>query len=107
MTRNFSTCSLSAMHHRLQQVYRDEEEAGGSRCLTLSEDTGPEVTNYQMDSRDLSSFSAPCPLEADSECNEDLPDPPEAPEPPEPECGDREVRAVLYCKSPVYSTHVL
>ena len=34
MTRNFSTCSLSAMHHRLQQVYRDEEEE--VRCLTLA-----------------------------------------------------------------------
>ena len=89
MTRNFSTCSLSAMHHRLQQVYRDEEEEGG-RCLTLAEDTG--VTSYQMDARDLSSFSAPCPLEANSDCDPEQPDPPEAPEPPEPECGDKEVR---------------
>lgn len=89
MTRTFSTCSLSAMHHRLQQVYRDEEEE--ARCLTLAEDTDPGVTSYQVDARDLSAFSAPCPLEADSDCDEEQPDPPEVPEPPEPKCGDREV----------------
>ena len=92
MTRTFSTCSLSAMHHRLQQVYRDEEEE--ARCLTLApEDTGV-TSSYEMDSRDLSSFSTPCPLEPDSDCDPELPDPPEAPEPPEPECGDKEVTAV-------------
>ena len=92
MTRTFSTCSLSAMHHRLQQVYRDEEEE--SRCLTLAPEDTRVTRSYGMDSRDLSSFSTPCPLEADSDCDPELPDPPEAPEPPEPECGDKEVRAV-------------
>jgi len=89
MTRTFSTCSLSAMHHRLQQVYRDEEKE--ARCLTLAPgDTGV-TSSYEMDSRDLSSFSTPCPLEPDSDCDPEQPDPPEAPEPPEPECGDKEV----------------
>ena len=92
MTRNFSTCSLSAMHHRLQQVYRNEEEEEGGRCLTLAEDSDPRVTRYEVDSRDLGDFSTPCPREPDSECDEEQPDPPDIPDPPEPECGDREVR---------------
>ena len=61
--------------------------------ILVVEDTGV-TASYEMDSRDLSSFSTPCPLEPDSDCDPELPDPPEAPEPPEPECGDKEVRAV-------------
>lgn len=83
--RNFSTCSLSAMHARLQQVLQKEED--GEKCFS----TTTNRKQIQLTSVDLSSHSGPCPVLPPDDC-QDRPDPPEVPEPPpEPECGDLEV----------------
>ena len=112
-TRNFSTCSLSAMHHKLQEVYR--HEAGGGHCLTQANEAS--LGGYTVDTRDMSQLSQPCPP-ADDVCPDDQPDPPSElpppseppltlppPEPPvstpEPDgCGDLEVTGEEECADP-------
>ena len=86
-SEKFSTCSLSAMHARLQQVLKAEEESRG--CLTQQEEASQ--PQYEVDEKDLSSVRVSCPADPDPSCPPDQPDPPETPEPPEPVCGDKEV----------------
>jgi len=83
--RNFSTCSLSAMHAKLQKVLEDEME--GEKCFeNIPKSTDPMV---QLTNENLSSHKAACPKLPPDECQDDQPDPPEVPEPPEePVCGD-------------------
>ena len=89
-TETFSTCSLSAMHHRLQQVYREEDD---NKCFTVLDEGSS--SGYTMDTKDMSYYSTECPPEprtaADEDCSEQPPDPPEIPDPPEPVCGDHVV----------------
>ena len=86
-TNKFSTCSLSAMHARLQQVLKAEEEK--SHCLTRREEA--RQTQYEMEEKDMSSLVVSCPPDPDPDCPQDQPDPPETPDPPEPLCGDKKV----------------
>ena len=86
--KKFSTCSLSAMHHRLQQVYKNEED---NHCFTLAEENSGSVSQYDIDIRDMSSYKVDCPVDEDDDCPKDQPDPPEVPDPPEPVCGDKVV----------------
>lgn len=84
---NFSTCSLSAMHAKLQQVL-EAEEAGKDMCFA----TGVLGGQVPVTHEDLSQHRAACPDLPPDECQEDQPDPPEVPPPPpEPECGDLKV----------------
>ena len=87
---NFSTCSLSAMHARLQQVLNAEEEEV-RHCLTKREEGRKGVTDYEMDEKDMSAVRVSCPADPDPSCPPDQPDPPETPDPPEPVCGDKKV----------------
>jgi len=92
---NFSTCSLSAMHARLQKIMGDEEKdegkKGGRKCFPSSPETRKDV-KVKIKERDIGDHRADCPNLPPDECQDDLPDPPEIPEPPvEPECGDLEV----------------
>ena len=43
-TKNFSTCSLSAMHHRLQQVYKNEDD---NKCFTNKDEN--KVGKYKIE----------------------------------------------------------
>ena len=112
-TRNFSTCSISAMHHKLQEVYRHEEREGGFRCLTQAKEASLRVRGYEVDSRDMGHIARSCPP-PDDVCPDDQPDPPSElpppseppltlppPEPPvptpEPGCGDMEVTGGEEC----------
>lgn len=83
-TKNFSTCSLSAMHHRLQQVYKNEDD---NKCFTNKAEK--KVGKYKIEVKDVSGFSVSCPPPEPDECTDDQPDPPEIPDPPEPVCGDK------------------
>lgn len=89
--QNFSTCSLSAMHARLQEILgAEEKDEGGDSCF----DTKPKP-EASVTSEDLSSHQAACPTLPPDDC-QGRPDPPEIPEPPpEPECGDLEVQDPL------------
>ena len=84
-TNNFSTCSLSAMHWRLQQVLKDEPE---THCFTVAEERSQ--GSYEVSEKDMSGVSVSCPPDPDPDCPQDQPDPP-APDPPEPVCGDKKV----------------
>jgi len=88
--KKFSTCSLSAMHHRLQDIYAKEEE---NHCFSnREEDSGK--SDYKIQVKDASGFSVNCPPpgpEDDKECSKDNPDPPDIPEAPEPVCGNKVV----------------
>lgn len=104
-TRNFSTCSISAMHHKLQEVYRDEEREAGGQCLTQATEASLRVRGYKVDTRDMGHLARPCPP-PDDVCPDDQPDPPsELPPPleppltlpPEPGCGDQEVTGEEEC----------
>ena len=87
-SRNFSTCSLSAMHWRLQQVLKAEPE---THCFTqLEERKASQPGQYEVTEQDMSRVSVPCPADPDPDCPEDQPDPP-PPDPPEPVCGDKKV----------------
>merc|ERR1719229_1082699 len=71
--RNFSTCSLSAMHAKLQKVLEDEME--GEKCFeNIPKSTDPMV---QLTNENLSSHKAACPKLPPDECQDDQPDPPE------------------------------
>ena len=116
--RNFSTCSLSAMHAKLQVNFDPsrmsalyvnssnhqkvlEDEMEGEKCFeNIPKSTDPMV---QLTNENLSSHKAACPKLPPDECQDDQPDPPEVlkhhtasyfqklqvPEPPEePVCGD-------------------
>jgi len=75
--KNFSTCSLSAMHATLQPLVRQE----GS-CFSTVDQSNPGQAKVSKD--DLGWLEAACPalpLEDDDVCA-DNPDPPEVPEPP-------------------------
>ena len=82
MSKNFSTCSLSAMHWRLQQVLKAEPE---THCFSSAR-----PRRYPVSERNMSELKVSCPQDPDPDCPEDQPDPP-APEPPEPVCGDKKV----------------
>jgi len=88
--KNFSTCSLSAMHARLQEILGAEErDVGGDSCFV----TGPTSEHVGVTRQDLATHTADCPTLPPDDCQDDQPDPPEVPEPPpEPECGDLEVQ---------------
>merc|ERR1712058_215252 len=77
-TNNFSTCSLSAMHHRLQQVYKNENE---DKCFT--DQAEERVGDYKIEEKDMGTFSVSCPPPEPDECTENQPDPPDA------VCGDK------------------
>ena len=87
-SEKFSTCSLSAMHARLQQVLKAEEER---HCLTVQEEARQGPGRYEIDEKDMSSILVSCPADPDPSCPPDQPDPPETPDPPEPVCGDKKV----------------
>ena len=86
--KKFSTCSLSAMHHRLQDIYAKEEE---NHCFSdREEDSGK--SDYKIQVKDASGFSVNCPPpgpEDEKECSKDNLDPPDIPEAPEPVCGNK------------------
>lgn len=83
-TGNFSTCSLSAMHAKLQMVLREEKE---KRCFTQAEKQIPYTFDLKIE--DFQGYEVDCPKVIDTDCEDDQPDPPDIPEPPEePECGD-------------------
>jgi len=85
-TGNFSTCSLSAMHARLQTVLKEEKT---TKCFTDIE----QAEQYELVTRvmDYPDKIVECPPDPDDDCDEDQPDPPEIPDPQEPECGDLKV----------------
>eukprot|EP00092_Neocalanus_flemingeri_P004719 GFUD01005084.1.p1 GENE.GFUD01005084.1~~GFUD01005084.1.p1 ORF type:complete len:416 (-),score=117.14 GFUD01005084.1:751-1998(-) len=86
-TGNFSTCSLSAMHAKLQMVLRVEEER---RCFTNVEQKTP--YEFDLTVKDFTGYNVDCPKVVDTDCPDDQPDPPDIPEPPEePVCGDLKV----------------
>jgi len=86
-TGNFSTCSLSAMHAKLQTVLREEKE---KRCFTHEMKSVP--YSFDVKTEDFSGHEVDCPKVVDTDCEDDQPDPPDVPEPPEePKCGDFEV----------------
>jgi len=90
---NFSTCSLSAMHARLQSVLKAEPER---HCFELLEGFPTDFPTgspggFPLETRDMAGLAADCPAVED-ECEDpQQPDPPEVPDPPEPVCGDRKV----------------
>jgi hypothetical protein len=77
-TGNFSTCSLSAMHARLQMVLKEEND----RHCFAEADEGKEFS-FAITSKDFSGYTVDCPTDEDDGCEEDQPDPPEIPEPPQ------------------------
>jgi len=90
-TGNFSTCSLSAMHAKLQTVLREEKE---KKCFTKVEKQIADTFDLKID--DFSGYEVACPKVIDTDCEDDQPDPPDIPEPPEePECGDRIVEELF------------
>jgi len=94
---NFSTCSLSAMHARLQEVLKKEQGSkGGSSCFSPISASTYDLGKVKMTSRDFAGYDVPCPKEKDEECPDDQPDTPDPPKPPpEPVCGDFEVFSPL------------
>jgi len=87
---NFSTCSLSAMHKRMQEVLTAEEK-DGKRCFVAE----PQSNQVSVNREDVGDHKASCPKLPPDDC-QGRPDPPEVPEPPpEPECGDLKVAEVL------------
>ena len=88
-SEKFSTCSLSAMHARLQKVLKAEEE--GRDCLTKGEEGSQGLNQYESDEKDMSAVRVACPSDPDPSCPQDQPDPPEIPDPPKPVCGNKEV----------------
>jgi len=90
---NFSTCSLSAMHAKLQTVLKKEKERN---CFSRMEKNAGHL--FDVTIKDYSGYSVDCPIVIDDECDEEQPDPPEIPEPPpEPECGNLEVEEPEEC----------
>lgn len=86
-TGNFSTCSLSAMHARLQTVLKEEKERHCFADIGQGERIKVDITR-----KDYSDHKVDCPPDPDDGCDEDQPDPPDIPEPPpDPECGDLKV----------------
>lgn len=76
-SKNFSTCSLSAMHATLQPIVSREKS-----CFSTVDHSNPGKATVSKD--DLGWVEAACPplsLEEDDVCG-DNPDPPEVPEPP-------------------------
>eukprot|EP00092_Neocalanus_flemingeri_P030234 GFUD01032813.1.p1 GENE.GFUD01032813.1~~GFUD01032813.1.p1 ORF type:complete len:404 (+),score=102.04 GFUD01032813.1:85-1296(+) len=85
-TGNFSTCSLSAMHARLQTVLKEEKERN---CFV---ENAQKRVEFDITNKDYSGYTVACPDVIDDDCEDDQPDPPDIPEPPpEPECGDLKV----------------
>jgi len=86
---NFSTCSLSAMHARLQAVLKQEQKQPS--CFKLvGESSSPKPP--KLTEKDYEGYRVDCPKVVDTDCPDDQPDPPDVPEPPpEPVCGDFEV----------------
>jgi len=86
-TGNFSTCSLSAMHAKLQTVLRDEKE---KHCFTQVKKN--DKYTFDLKIEDYTGYEVACPKVIDTDCEDDQPDTPDVPEPPEePQCGDFEV----------------
>jgi len=93
---NFSTCSLSAMHARLQEVLKkeqgDKKKGVAGSCFSGLPQSSYSLKSVKMSSRDFSGYRVACPKVIDTECPDDQPDPPEQPTPPpEPTCGDFQV----------------
>ena len=85
-TGNFSTCSLSAMHARLQTVLKEEKE---TPCFVHREEA--EQFKFITQTVDYPDKIVECPPDTEDDCDEDQPDPPDIPDPPEPVCGDQVV----------------
>jgi len=90
---NFSTCSLAAMHAKLQAVLRQENE---KHCFENVEKSETNNIKINMVTNDFTGYSVDCPKVIETDCDTDQPDTPDNPEAPdEPVCGDREVEIPL------------
>jgi len=91
--RKFSSCSLSAMHAKLQAVLRQE---GEKSCFETLEKSQSRSSNIKITSKDFAGYSVRCPKVVETDCDTDQPDTPDNPEAPEePVCGDRVVEAPI------------
>jgi hypothetical protein len=88
---NFSTCSLSAMHAKLQAVLKQENEKNCFQSLEKSPSK-----NIKVVTKDFTGYSVDCPTVIETDCDTDQPDTPDNPEAPEePICGDKKVEEPL------------
>lgn len=83
----FSSCSLSAMHAKLQGVLRQEEK---KKCFEVLESKPSGSQNIKMVTKDFAGYSVNCPRVVETDCDTDQPDTPDNPEAPEePICGNK------------------
>ena len=90
---NFSTCTLAAMHAKLQAVLKQEKER---QCLERVEKNINNNGKIEMVNTDFTGYSVDCPKVIETDCDTDQPDTPDNPEAPdEPVCGDKKVEEPL------------